>query len=378
MQNFHSILASPDIYFYRNKMEFSFGNEKDLAILGRDPHPESRVHLGLHPKGRFALVTPTPECQLLSERSQLICRAVEEWASDHQVSVYVRKNGKGDLRHLVIREGKNTGDCLVNLVSKSTTPHVDALAERLRALPISTFIWTAYDGLSDVAGGEGGKVYWGNGVIHEKIGGTLFRVNANSFMQTNTRAAEILVQLLRLWVSSSRHAFGRDPGVSEENLGPVPLNRDGQKIAGATLLDLYCGAGTIGLSLANLFERVIGIEINRQAIHDANENLRANNVGDVKFLEGKAEDAAAFLSADEIRSATIVVDPPRPGLHPKLVDTLLLWKAQRLFYVSCNPESLARDLQRLSAAYEVAHVQPLDFFPHTDHVETAVQLRLKA
>jgi 23S rRNA (uracil1939-C5)-methyltransferase len=181
IQTFHPILPSPETNFYRNKMEYSFGDERDIEIFSGNSKLESRnmtmnkTHLGLHPKGRFAIVTPTPECRLLSTESQEILQAVADWANDYQVSIYVRKSNEGNLRHLVIREGKNTGERMVNLVAKTPTPHIDELAERLEALrdKITTFMWTAYDGLSDVAHGGDVKIYWGHGMITEQYGGLL-------------------------------------------------------------------------------------------------------------------------------------------------------------------------------------------------------------
>lgn len=351
VQNFHAIMPSPDIFFYRNKMEFSFGNQKDLEILGR-PINSPAAHLGLHPKGRFALVTPTPHCLLLSEESQGICKVVEDWANAHGISVYVRKNAQGDLRHLVIREGKLSGERMVNLVAKSTTPHIDDLGLRLKASGhiITTFISTSNDGLSDVAKGDQQKIHWGEGRIHEKIGDLIFKVNPDSFMQTNTRAAEMMINLLRGWGESS----------------------------GGVLIDLYCGSGAIGLSLSKSFEEVIGIEINKSAVIDARENAGLNHIAHARFLDGKAEELAVSLPVKEkASSTTVVVDPPRAGLHPKVLQTLLDWQVPHLFYVSCNPETLARDLRALSVRYDILDVQPMDFFPHTDHIETAVCLRLK-
>jgi 23S rRNA (uracil1939-C5)-methyltransferase len=145
---------------------------------------------------------------------------------------------------------------------------------------------------------------------------------------------------------------------------------------GSTLIDLYCGSGAIGLSLAGEFESVIGVELNPRAIHDALINAEASHAPNVRFIEGKAEDVAATLPvASRSDNTMVVVDPPRPGLHPVMVKTLLDWSVPWLFYVSCNPESLARDLRALRERYDILDVQPMDFFPHTDHIETAVRLR---
>jgi len=364
--HWHRPFSSLDTFFYRNKMEYSFGDKNDIVLVHRPKadrgtpivyEGENAVHLGLHPKGRFAIVTPTPECLLLSEASQKILAEVGRWATERRISVYLRKNGEGDLRHLVIREGKTTGERLVNLVGKSTTPHLPELAERLRVLgvPITTFLFSAYDGLSDVAGSDKRHVYWGEGSIRERLGRVTFTVTPASFMQTNTRAAERMVDLLRSW--------------SDE---------DGASLSRKTLIDLYCGSGAIGLNLASAFDEVIGIEINPDALRDAWRTAKENGIPNARFIEGRAEEAAAQLPVgDRAASTTVVVDPPRAGLHAKLVKTLLEWSAPRLYYVSCNPESLGRDLRLFVEKYRIEDVQPIDFFPHTDHIETAVRLKLK-
>jgi 23S rRNA (uracil1939-C5)-methyltransferase len=367
VQRWHKILPSPQTLFYRNKMEYSFGDRRDIEILNRPkgergPSPviaegENIVHLGLHPKGRFAIVTPTPECQLMSEETQAVIATVSCWATDRTVPIFVRKSGHGDLRHLVIREGKNTGERLVNLVARSQTAHVDDLATRLRAsgVPITTFLFSAYDGLSDVAGADSRRVVWGDGAIQERLGKISFTVTPASFMQTNTRAAERLIQTLHGW--------------SVE---------DGASAPRRVLIDLYCGSGAIGLNLAASHDEVFGVEINADAVRDAWLTAKANGVPNMRFFEGRAEDVAGELPVKErAAGATVVVDPPRAGLHAKLVATILAWGAPTLYYVSCNPETLARDLRLLVERYSIVDVQPLDFFPHTDHVETAVRLKLR-
>jgi tRNA/tmRNA/rRNA uracil-C5-methylase (TrmA/RlmC/RlmD family) len=361
-------------------------------ILKNIPKPEigGAVHLGLHPKGRFALVTPTPHCGLESEAARVIMQTTAAWATEHGVSVYVRKTGDGDLRHMVIREGKNTGQRLVNLVAKSTTGQVDELASRLKTcgVPITTFLWSRYDGLSDVARSGEQQIYWGEGSIQEKMSGATLKINANSFMQTNTHAAEVMIGLLKDWIAQSFVAFLPSPLVGKGREGaaklgglpvsvgpPTPtLRRKGG--GGSTLIDLYCGSGSIGLSLAREFDEVIGVELNPSAIQDALINAEVSQTKNIRFIEGKAEAVAATLPVrDQAQNTMVIVDPPRPGLHPTMINTLLDWSVPWLFYVSCNPESLARDLKALSERYDILDAQPMDFFPHTDHIETAVRLR---
>lgn len=368
VQRWHPIFGSPDPFFYRNKMEYSFGDVRDVEILNRPKGDKTRtspevpagknvIHLGLHPKGRFAIVTPTPSCLLMSQEAQSVLAVVGRWATDHQISTYVRKSGEGDLRHLVIREGKNTHQRLVNLVARARTPQLDDLTVRLRdsGVAITSFLFSAYDGISDVAGADERRILWGDGAIQERLGAVTFTVTPASFMQTNTRAAERMIDTLKVWIQED-----------------AP---DGQR---QRLIDLYCGSGAIGLNLAALFEEVIGIEIHPDAVRDARKTADDNKILNARFLEGKAEDVVVQVALrSQVAESTVVVDPPRAGLHTRLVKTLLEWGAPRLYYVSCNPETLARDLRLLVERYSIVDVQPMDFFPHTDHVETAVRLKLR-
>ena len=359
----HPILPSPDILFYRNKMEYSFGDERDRRILKISAENETpSVHLGLHPKGRFALVTPTSECLLLSKESRKILAIVSEWATSHHIPTYLRKNNSGVLRHLVIREGKNTGERMVNLFTTSGLSEADSLAERLKSsgVPITTFIWSLHDGLSDVARSEAPRVLWGDGFIKEKMGRVTLRVLPQTFLQTNTHAAEMMLELLSSWSK-------------EDSAG-----------SSATLFDLYCGSGSIGLNMASGVHDVIGIETEPSAIQDAKLNAEANGVSRATFLLGKVEDhldvftrdgvSAGTVATGTVSTGTVVVDPPRMGLHANVVQALLSVAPPHLYYVSCNPETLARDLTLLGPRYPVRDLQPMDFFPHTDHVETAVRL----
>jgi 23S rRNA (uracil1939-C5)-methyltransferase len=381
VESWKPILASPETEFYRNKMEYSFGNEVDIQIFsgtgGRmsgarsglaqvasPEHPSTysgallqekhTVHIGLHPRKRFALVMPTPECQLLSPEAQKIQSIVTDWANEFEIPSFTRKTAAGDLRHLVIREGKNTGERMVKLVAKSSTSHVDILAERLKTsnVPITTFFWSVHDGLSDVAHGAENKIFWGDGAIAERIGKIKVRVTPNSFLQTNTRAAEQMLNVLGGWM---------------EKL-PTPRK----------IYDLYCGSGTIGLNLAVDNMHLVGIETNPSAIEEARATAKENSLHDAEFIVGPVEKIIATRSlVDDHDQALIVVDPPRPGLHPSVVEALNTAAAPNLFYVSCNPESLARDLRGLVSRYTIREVQPMDFFPHTDHIETAVWLARK-
>jgi 23S rRNA (uracil1939-C5)-methyltransferase len=349
VQSFRSILASPQQRFHRNKMEYSFGDDRDLKILGMPPAPESTVHLGLHPKKRFGVVTPTPECFLLSPETQIIIKVVSDWATHFKIPVYVRHRNEGVLRHLVIREGKNTGDRMVNLVATSAVTNIPELADLLKnsGVKITTFISTVHDGLSDIAQGDRQDVLWGEGIIHERIGNIDIRVSPKTFMQTNTHAAERMIDLLKAEIG-----------------------------VGDTLLDLYCGTGALGLSLSGQFIQVIGVELEAASVESAKATALQNGIINFTAIQGRVEGLLNVFQENRGRVDACVVDPPRAGLMVGVVKALVDSLIPTIFYISCNPESLARDLKGLSEAYKIETVQPVDFFPHTDHVETMVRLNL--
>lgn len=374
VETFHDIRPSPETFFYRNRMEFSFGDARDVAILnlpkrqkgpaGRAeqrkkiaeaksiPPGKNRVHLGLHPKGRFNLVTPTPECRLMSEESQKILGIVSAWATKNRISTFTRHNNEGVLRHFVVREGKNTGERMVNLFSKSNLEHADDLARRLKkkSLAITTFLWTKNDGLSDVARGSEAKIFWGDGLIHERFGSVTLRVPPESFMQTNTHAAERLIDILSRWIDDDRGS--------------------------GAFVDFYCGCGMLGLNVARRFEKGWGVDLNEDSIREARKNAADNGVHNVSFLVGRAEDQLDLLdTVPDRRHATLLLDPPRAGLQKKVAEAVSRSGYPNVYYVSCNPASLGDDLRILRSKYKILDVQPMDFFPHTDHVETAVRLK---
>jgi 23S rRNA (uracil1939-C5)-methyltransferase len=344
----HAIVPSAETFYYRNKMEFSFGDNFDRTELRLAEQPG--VHVGLHPKGRFSLTVPTPDCRLISEDAMKITAVVEHWASKNSTPVYVRSKNEGVLRHLVIREGKNTGERLVNLITTSKLTDLQGLDSALRVsgAAITTLIWTIHDGLSDVARGDEQRVIWGDGSIQEKIGDLSIRVTPRTFMQTNTRAAEGLIKYLK-------HLAG----------------------VGDTLLDLYCGTGVLGLSLAGHFIQVKGVEIEAASVASARETAERNGVINFSAQQGSMEKFLSIFEDNRGRVDVCLVDPPRAGLHPEVTKALAASGVPMILYVSCNPFSLARDLSGLVSKYTIDEVQPMDFFPHTDHVETVVKLTLR-
>jgi 23S rRNA (uracil1939-C5)-methyltransferase len=333
------ILGSPDLYHYRNKMEFAFAVAVDTPELV----------LGLRQSGRYDRIVDLETCLLTSPEAVDVLQRVRVWAKEHGLAGYHRRQHQGDLRYLVVREGKHTGQRMVVILASKNAVRWEEIQHSLQAA-IGPWVTTAWLGLtdqrSDVARTDDMRLLWGPGTIEERLGTIQYQISPYSFFQTNTRGTERLYALLAEWGAQS----------------------------GGALLDLYCGSGGITLALAKSFDRVVGVDSNRDAITDARANAERNGLGNVEFVCGDALDFVKKLAASKlaVQLSAVIVDPPRPGLHPKAMKSLLEVNTPRLAYVSCNPESLARDLQSLAPLYHFRHAQAVDLFPHTAHVETVV------
>jgi 23S rRNA (uracil1939-C5)-methyltransferase len=337
---FSPIRPSPDVFHYRNKMEFAFG--ADGAV------PPA---LGLRRKGSYKDLVDLSECRLLSAEAPALLAAVRGWAARQGLPAYRSASRRGFLRYLVVREGKNTGQRMVHLVTAEGELDGGPLLRALddAGVRADSVVWSVNAGLSDVARGEFRRSFRGPGYIEDSLLGRVFRVSPGAFFQTNTRGAEILYRIVA------------------DSLG------DGVD----TLLDLYCGAGTIGLCLADRARRVIGIELEPAAAEDARANAIRLGAAHAEFW---TSDAGAAARGPELvglwsRPGTVaVVDPPRAGLAPALRELLRARPLERVVYVSCHAEALARDLAVLTEAYRLDAVHPVDLFPHTPHVETVACL----
>jgi 23S rRNA (uracil1939-C5)-methyltransferase len=345
------VLGCENPYFYRNKMEFTFSNFRWLTNEELDvteiQQPE--VALGLHIPQRFDKVLNLKECYLQSDISTGILNTVREIFRVWNSSVYSTKTHEGYLRHLVIRDGKRTGEIMVNLVTTYDWPEsMQKLTELLRKqIPeITTIVNNITDRKSLVAIGEIEKIYYGQGYITEKIGEFTFRISANSFFQTNTFQAEKLYAVVK----------------------------ELSKLKSTDVVyDLYSGTGTIAIYLSDLVDRVIGIEIVESAITDAERNAGLNNISNCYFLQGDLKDRLtkdrSWLS-EYPRPSVIISDPPRSGMHGKVIEQMTKLSPERIVYVSCNPATQARDAKLLVAeGYKLEVIQPVDMFPHTDHIE---------
>ena len=356
------IVPSKEIYFYRNKLEFSFGDqrwrtEEEMASApaGIEERPRE-VILGFHIPQRYDKILDIHECHLQSELSNGILNMVRSYAIENSLPVYTSEPQSGYLRNLVIREGKNTGDVMVNLVTFDDRPEVmRALTEKLTgAFPeIVTLVNNITSKRANIAVGETEKVYYGEGVITEKIGPLLFHLSANSFLQTNTRQAETL------------YAIARDFAELKSS---------------DTVYDLYCGTGAISLFIAGAVKRVVGIELAESSIANARMNAGYNGISNCDFVAGDLKD---LLTKDVgwmkeyAKPNVLIIDPPRSGMHPKAVRQVGEMQTPRIVYVSCNPATLARDIKLLAPfGYSVQKVQPVDMFPHTYHIESVTVLSL--
>ena len=356
------IIGSASPYFYRNKMEFSFSDRQWLAVPpspdASDPVSEERqnVYLGFHAPSRYDKVIDITECYLQSERTVQILEFVRSFAHRHCLPAYTSEDHSGYLRFLVVRETKRTSQVMVNLVTLTDRPDVMGVfaEELISAFPfVTTVINTMNDRKAQVAFGETERILAGEGVIVEELGGYRFVISAGSFFQTNTEQAERLFEVARTLAGLT---------------------------GGETVYDLYSGTGTIAIVLSRFAKAVIGIESVKSAIDDANRNATLNGVTNCSFVQGDLKDR--LTKQTEWKSKypppdVLVIDPPRSGMHPKVVEELKSMRVPRIVYVSCNPTTQARDVKLLcDGPYRLDRLQPVDMFPHTYHVENVALLTL--
>ena len=335
---------SPQEWYYRNKMEFSFQDVYPAPAEGED-----YLLLGQKIRNRWDRVMNIKECYLLSPEAPLLLAAVHAWALKEKLQPFNLHKRTGFLRHLVVREAKNTDERLVNLVTTPGKLDAAGFVKMVRAAyPATTVLWGTNSGKSDVAQAEKTEVLYGPGVIFESVLGKRLRVSPYSFLQTNTRGAEALYTRIRECIADAR-----------------PQN----------LLDLYCGTGGITLSVADLCERVMGVELIESAIADARFNAEQNKVTNVDFMAAKVEDLLPGLAAQKVVDVdAVIVDPPRSGLHPTALAALKELAPAKLIYVSCNPKAMVEDIRKMSGLYDLRLAEGFDLFPHTDHMEALAVL----
>jgi 23S rRNA (uracil1939-C5)-methyltransferase len=319
---------------YRNKLEYSF------TRTGEGPA------LGFHRAGRWDEVLPVDECLLTTELGNAIRDTVQAWAREERLEPYDQATQEGYLRHLVVREGRNTGQALVQLVTAKGRKFEEGyLVEILRRFPqVRSVHWAVNDTPAEVTNLPT-TLLWGEEAIEEEILGLRFRVRPNAFLQTNTEMAEVLFSLAREYAGLTGNE---------------------------TVYDLYCGTGTIGLALASQALTVWGIEISEESVACAIENAELNGITNAAFFAGNVSLALEELAQRAGHPDVVVVDPPRAGLAGKALRRTGRLEAPRLVYVSCNPTTLASDLKALrdDFGYELVRCRPVDMFPHTPHIES--------
>ena len=337
------VLPAPKLFHYRNKMEYSFG--RDIA---------GALTLGLHRRGFFDRPFDLERCFIATPVSSEIVAFTRDFARREGLPPYDLRRHSGLLRFLAVREGIRTGEVMVNIVASEAHPALERLAADLRsAFPtVASVVLNLTRRKAQVAVGDEERLLAGKPAIEERLGGLTFEISSNSFFQTNTEQAEVLLET----------AF--------EALALTGSER---------VLDVYSGTGTFTLPVAGRASEAIGIESSEIAVRDAERNAARNGITNVRFWRGEAlEVLRDRLGLGERRPEihAVLVDPPRAGLDPGVLSRLIHLGAPRLVYISCNPSTLGRDLGILcESRYAIEWIQPVDMFPHTPHIECVAALR---
>jgi len=332
------ILPAESVFHYRNKLEYSFTEE------------DGKVALGFHRAGRWDEVLDIERCWLTTDLGNAIRETVRDWAQEEGLPAFDQEAQTGYLRHLVVREGRNTGQALVQLVTApGDLQGADRLVEALRAFPeVRSIHWAVNDSPAEVTNLPS-NLLWGEEAIEEELLGLRYRVRPNAFLQTNTAMAERLYELAIDYAELT---------------------------GGETVYDLYCGIGSIGLSIASRALTVWGVDVSEESIACAIENASLNGVTNAAFFAGEVGRSLEDLAERAGPPDVAVVDPPRAGLSGKALRALARLEAPRIVYVSCNPTTLAPNARQLvdDGGYALKTVRPVDMFPQTPHIECVALL----
>lgn len=340
---------------YRNKLEYTFSNKRFLLPeeLHNPSITSSENVAGFHARGFFDKVVPIVECHLQEEPTNFIRLAILNYAKEHELPHYDIREHTGFLRNLLVRS-TTTGELMVNVVVGYEDKEIrEALLAFIEAAfpQITTLLYTINPKKNDSLFDLEPQVYTGKGFITEKLEEFNFKISPKSFFQTNTLQGEKLYRVTREFAELT-----------------------GEQ----TVYDLYCGTGSIGIFVSKLAKKIIGVELSEEAIADAKENAQLNQLENAHFFAGDVITICddAFFN-EHGKPDVIITDPPRAGMHERLVKKLLDIAAPLVVYVSCNPATQARDLAILNEKYAVNKIQPVDMFPHTLHIENVVQLKLR-
>lgn len=340
---FEGIKGSPKEFAYRNKMEFSFGDE----------YKDGPLSLGLHKKGSTYDVLTAKDCKLVHEDMTKILVCIWEYFKKREVPYYKKMQHVGYLRHLLLRRADTTGEILVNLVTTTQEEHdLTPLKEELLNLSLEGkivgILHILNDSLSDMVKSDETRILYGQDYFYEKILGLEFKITPFSFFQPNSRGAEVLYTVVRDYIGSTEDM---------------------------TVFDLYSGTGTIAQVLAPVAKQVIGVEIIEEAVEAAKENAKRNGLGNCTFIAG---DVLKVLDEIQEKPDVIVLDPPRDGIHPKALPKIIDYGVENIVYISCKVTSLARDLEMLQArGYEVKRCVAVDQFCETVHCEVVCLISRK-
>ncbi|KRU26562.1 23S rRNA (uracil(1939)-C(5))-methyltransferase RlmD [Clostridium botulinum] len=338
--DFLGVEKSPEEYEYRNKMEFTFG----------DMEKGGDLTLGMHVKNRNFSIVTVDNCEIVDRDFRNILTTVVNYFNEKRLPKYRVMSHEGFLRNLVIRKAKNTGEILINIVTTSQMEFdfkeiVDMLLKVECKGEIKGILHTINDTLSDVVQVDKLEILYGRDYIIEELLGLKFKIAPEAFFQTNSKGAEKLYSIVKdfLGDASSKVVF-----------------------------DLYCGTGTIGQIVAPKAKKVIGVELIEEAVKAANENAKLNGLNNCEFIAG---DVAKVIKDVKQKPDIIILDPPRPGVHPVALEYVVKFEPKEIIYVSCNPKTLVDDLKYLiDNGYKLEKVKGMDMFPHTPHVETVVKL----
>ncbi len=337
---YEGIIPSPIPYGYRNKMEYSFGDE----------YKGGELSLGMHKRGSHYDIVRTDTCNIVNTDFNIILSASCDFFKERGIDFYHKRDNKGYLRHLLVRRGVKSKEILVDLVTTSQleadteTVLLDDWAELIKNLPldghISGILHTTNNSVADAVIDEGTEILYGKAEIYEELLGLKFRISVFSFFQTNSLGAEKLYEKAGEYIGDT---------------------------SGKVVYDLYSGTGTIAQLLASRASKVVGVEIVEEAVNAARGNAKLNNITNCEFIAG---DVLKVIDDLKEKPDIIVLDPPRDGIHPKALPKILSLSVNEIIYISCKPSSLARDMQAMAAAgYKLKKACCVDMFPHTANVE---------
>ncbi|MBI2635721.1 23S rRNA (uracil(1939)-C(5))-methyltransferase RlmD [Candidatus Peregrinibacteria bacterium] len=353
-------IPSPQIFHYRNKLEFSFGYQsmRSEERAGKRVYLDEGPSVGFHQPGQWATILPITECHLYDEQVGVLLADVRRFMEQARMTVFNPKTQRGMLRNLLLRRGINTGEQMICFLLHARKKELEPLFQQfLRTFGgrphLASLLIVEHVGIHEKP--EFPKVHCllGKPTVTERLFDLNFEISPFSFFQTNTLAAEKLY-----------HAVAQAAQLTQRD----------------TVLDAYCGMGTIGQYLARFCQKVVGVESHPSAIEDALKSAGRNRIGNISFYKGRIEQVLLdqIKPGGKYKFTAIVLDPPRAGLHPKARDAVLAHAPEKIIYVSCNTATFARDLgEFLKGGYELRTVQPVDLFPHTAHIETVALLQKK-